>query len=188
MADKGGKSSTFRKKVPFTGTFHEFDKSYPVNSSGNGPTLNAPMELVGTQRAWGFAKWTPMGSFPKSASSLRALARKAVLGLTVDGSTAWELLPWSWLIDYGFSIGSYMAAHRNIVPAYCTQLYVCRHTTMVRSVGESVDDNVRCPSWKTYSEYKTRTPVSFTTPAAHLPFLSGSQMSIIASLGVLKMR
>jgi len=43
------------------------------------------------------------------------------------------------------------------------------------------------PSYNT-TEIKEREPVMFTTPAARLPLLNSDQMSIIASLGVLKGR
>lgn len=117
---------------------------------------------------------------------MRNLARDAVLGLTLDASTAWEKIPWSWLVDYFSNIGKYLAAHRNIVPAQCTQLYVCTHATNTINFGRSQSENLVVDAWNIVSESKARVPVSLITPAAHLGFLNESQMSIVASLLVLK--
>jgi len=189
MVQQGGISKVYRKKMPFSGSNTTFDSSLSQNSTGNGPIIRTTCQVVGKQEAWGFAKWEPFGhSLPKDAAALRSLVARAIYGLTFDSSTLWEAMPWSWLIDYGSNIGSYFKAHRNIIPARCTQLYVCRHTTIDVDFGPGSRDNVVCPPWKAKTEYKTRRPVSFTSPQAHLPFLNGQQMSIIASLGVLSMR
>lgn len=187
LQKKGGLSRTYRKKLPFHAA-GSFSQRLTIHSAG--PFLSANIIHKAEEVSWGVAKWVPIPGhpFPKDAEALRALARQAVLGLTIDLATIWEAIPFSWLVDYTIGIGSYFMAHRNIVPVTCTQIYVCRHRIHTMIISPSRDSNLVVGEGSTVSESKSRTQVGFVTPAAHLPFLTGQQMSIIASLGVLKYR
>lgn len=184
---KGGLSKTYRKKIPFhaAGTV-----SGMVTVNSLGPFLRCQRIYKTEEKSWGFAKWNILEGtpFPKNESAMRELARKSIYGLTLDASTVWEAIPWSWLVDYAIGVGAFLSAHRNIVPAKCTVLYVCRHATTECIFGDSRDSNLVVTGWTNVSVRKSRTPVAFVTPAAHLPFLNGTQMSIIASLGILRLR
>lgn len=133
-------------------------------------------------------RWLPAGDCgvlarPKDA---RALAQRAVLGLTGDMSTAWELIPWSWLIDWGTDIGQYFSAHRNIIPATLSDVSVMRHTRTVAEWGGKAQDDWSCSGIRYTRENKTRA-TSFVAPTAHIPFLNGTQMGIVASLAVTRL-
>lgn len=124
----------------------------------------------------------------RTTKAQRALAKKAVLGLTVDFSTAWELIPFSWLIDWGYSMGQYLAAQRNIIPATLSGVHVMRHTrSNWRTSGSSHTSGsghkYHFSAVSVVKERKLRAP-SFVAPIAHFPFLSGKQMGIVASLAV----
>ena len=127
-------------------------------------------------------RWTPLSYDSDNLTSAeidRRLAR-AMLGLTLDASTAWELIPFSWLADYCSNIGKYFQVNRNIVPATC-EVWVMRHTITTYSFpGHSQNDWAISPI-KVVRETKRRKLVSFG-PSAHFPFLSGTQMGIAASL------
>lgn len=185
LQKQGGITRSWRKKVPYNTTASSSGVAL-INSSP--PSLTATWSSSTKELAWGIAKWRANDGFPHpgNADALRALAKKAVYGLTLDASTAWELIPWSWLVDYGINVGKYFAAHRNVVPASCTALYVCRNLETDLVYQPSKNQNLVYSSWGTRTAEKNRFPVSFVTPSAHLPFLTGGQMSIIASLGVLK--
>jgi hypothetical protein len=130
-------------------------------------------------------RWMPdvdLSRFPDQ--SLTALAKRAVTGMTLDFSTLWEAMPWSWLIDWGVNIGDFLKTQRNIIPATCTSVTLMKHTVSVIPIpdmdygglhklsgGQVVYENKKRYSW----------PV---VPTAHLPFLSANQMGIIASLAV----
>lgn len=130
----------------------------------------------------GFVKWFPASNnFPKSDASIKSLARKAALGLTVDFSTAWNLIPWSWLVDWCTSAGDFLMANRNIVPSTHGPVQVMRHTKTEHTFP-AIGDISACYC-TTESKYRMpTTPSPFT---AHLPILSGKQMSILGSIGVL---
>lgn len=118
---------------------------------------------------------------------MRALARKAVLGLTFDGSSAWQLIPWTWLTDWCLNIGDWFRANRNIIPAQLESCSVLKHTrseyisapwsTPYGSVTMSLSEG------RAIAEDKERIPAS-PIPIAHFPFLSGNQLGILGSLAV----
>ncbi|DAD51336.1 TPA_asm: maturation protein [ssRNA phage Gerhypos.2_23] len=133
-------------------------------------------------------RWLPTGdpSILSSPREVRELARRAVQGITMDASTAWELMPWSWLLDWAGNVGQYFAAHRNIVPAVLSDVSVMRHTRTSWSWKGTHFDDVTVTPINVRRESKTRA-TSFTAPIAHFPFLSGNQMGILASLAVARL-
>jgi hypothetical protein len=135
-------------------------------------------------------RWSPTDvpalSSPKS---VRALAKRAVLGATIDYSTLWEIMPWSWLIDWGFDIGGYLAANRNVVPASLSQCVVMTHTkTHWFAPASFIGDYGRQMSPFILDREEKRRQMPIVAPSAHFPFLSGNQMGIVASLAVTKYR
>lgn len=142
------------------------------------------------ERVSAYVRWTPQGDFPQTDSDLVKLARKAVLGLTVDAATAWELIPWSWFIDYFTNVGSFLMASRNIVPATIQgPIQIMRHQITVTT------DPDPAPVWsgepwmlykqpiKAVHETKSRKQAA-PSLTAHLPFLNEQQVSILGSLAL----
>jgi hypothetical protein len=122
-----------------------------------------------------------------SPKSVRGLARQAVSGMTIDFATLWEICPWSWLIDWGYDLGSYLKANRNIVPATLSQCVVMEHTktNWVCPATPPGDYGRFMSNFNFFRETKRRlNPI--IAPSAHFPFLSGSQMGIVSSLAVAK--
>lgn len=164
------------------------------SGSDNGGTINVSTSTITEEEAWGFTRWKPTGGFPETDQELRRLAVRAVLGLTVDFSTAWNLIPFSWLADWCSSAGNFLMANRNIVP--CTATGTCvmykRETTIIYThTGGSFPNGLTLSTpigpWviKVYS--KNRSPVTATLDA-HLPMLSARQLSILGSIGISKYR
>jgi hypothetical protein len=148
-----------------------------------------PYEVRTSLEVGGHARWIPSVSLSHlSPDRKRMLALRSVLGLTLDFKTLWEIIPWSWLIDWGSSLGNYLAANRNIVPATLASVSVTRHTRTSHSYsGKPSPDTT---SWaiplapaEITVESKVRTPASIA-PVAHFPFLKGNQLGILASLYV----
>jgi len=144
----------------------------------------------------GHARWTAVPDKSiyglENEAQLRMLAQRAVLALSNPLSidmlaSAWEAFPWSWLIDWGSNVGNYMAVHRNIIPANLGSVSIIRHTrTDVTFKGGS--NPLSGTSWTDgawFSEQKNR---ALAAPAltAHFPFLSGTQMGILASLAIMR--
>jgi len=121
---------------------------------------------------------------------LRSMAKKAILGTELDPYTFYELMPWSWLIDYFFNLGTNIKANKNqltmfhdavrIMEHTRTRTTTSNHTFKVYSTG-----TVRCTPMYITNETKTR---SLATPTinAQETILNNSQLSILGSLGVLR--
>lgn len=121
---------------------------------------------------------------------MRLLARNAVLGETFDLASIWQLIPWTWLIDWCVSIGDYFKANRNIIPAELDSLTITRHTRSEYNWDGTGGPNLGGygAAWSlTAARYvredKERIPVSLI-PTAHFPFLSGNQLGILGSLAI----
>lgn len=83
-------------------------------------SLDATLKRAYSTKVWGSGKFILEENSPirkADDQELMHLARKAVMGLHVDGSTAWNLMPWSWLIDWGTNVGDLIESSRNIIGA-----------------------------------------------------------------------
>jgi len=151
-------------------------------------TLREDFDVVTELNIKAHCRWMPAGdsSVLSRPKDMRALARRAILGLTADSSTAWELVPWTWLIDWGTNIGQYFAANRNMVPATLSDVSVMRHTRTVAEWSGKAQDDWSCTGIRYTRENKTRA-TSFVAPTAHIPFLNGTQMGIVASLATTRL-
>lgn len=154
-------------------------------------------------KCWGHAKWKPTTLPPSGGNvALYELARRATLGLYADPSTAWELMPWSWLADWFGTIGDFLNASRNFIPAKCVQVNIMqqKETSFSADIQKypyvfwSEDD----PHYVEFFVPKSVTGKSISkarlpgntspTISADLEWLSSYQWGILASLAVLKGR
>lgn len=131
----------------------------------------------------GFVTWYPTVLPPRTNSEMRNLARRAVLGLTVDLSTAWNAIPWTWLADWCTNIGDFLIAHRNIVPAQHGPIQMMRHVAFEASCPFTLNPNVSPHNF--WIEQKQRYIVAPSLDA-YLPFLSVRQLSILGAIGILR--
>jgi hypothetical protein len=111
------------------------------------------------------------------------MAKRSIHGMTIDFSTLWEILPWSWLFDWGTNLGDYLKSKRNIIPASLQSISLIKETINRHEVPTLVSGNNVMKGGVIITETKQRYPVNIT-PEAHFPFLSGSQMGILSSLAV----
>jgi len=134
-------------------------------------------------------RWFPSATFfpfETNDAPLISQARRAVLGGTIDMATAWELIPWTWLIDWAGSVGDYLIATRNVVGATLASVSVMRHQRTEFSMGQSnVWGSASVSPCTVVKETKNRT-LSTVFPEAHLPFLNEGQLGIATSLSILK--
>ncbi|DAD51780.1 maturation protein [ssRNA phage Gerhypos.1_27] len=128
-------------------------------------------------------RWMPDGSYDHLAGdpALRALATLAVTGATLDASTAWELMPWSWLIDYFGNIGDYFRSSRNIVGATLSDVSVMRHAVTTALTQPIVGSDFFFEGCRSFKSDKRR-DTSFVSMSANLNFLSENQVGIVASI------
>jgi hypothetical protein len=135
-------------------------------------------------------RWFPTHDFKKlGRRSSEWLVKRALHGLTFDSSTAWEALPWTWLIDYCTDIGAYFRANRNIIGASLQdgRVWIIRHTqTEYVHQGFSAADYTFAKA-VVRRESKVRRS-ALVSPSAWLPFLSANQLGILLSLAILRLK
>jgi hypothetical protein len=138
----------------------------------------------------GHVKWKPLGFGPVTDKAMLELARRSVLGLTLDFATFWELIPWSWLVDWFSNVGDFLIANRNLVPAVPYDTCIMRNTKVTGLTDWSTKTNpysltVEAPRGNWAGKSRKPTSASLSTD---LEWLSLRQLSILGSLYVVKTR
>jgi len=144
--------------------------------------LREEFEVSTTETVRVHTRWMPDDISHLAADpALRALATLAVTGATIDSSSVWEAIPWSWLIDYFSNVGDYFRANRNVVGATLNDIAVMRHTVTTASTPAIQGSDFffeGCTSRKT----DKRRATSFVSMSADLHLLDANQVSIVASI------
>jgi len=140
---------------------------------------------------WGSVRWKvlPQYTFPgyrPEHALLLQEAKKVVSGFTVAGlfEGAWDLLPWSFLVDWGVNVKDYVLQYANQIPAYPTDMCVMTETSTFESWSK-----VSVPKGYTYSPgYSSVVTkeryVGSGTLSAHIPMLDMGRLSILGSLAI----
>lgn len=172
--------------------------NFALNS--NRAVLYANKVTIHTYRRWGTAQWklNRDAVLPDAPDELRNFARRLTLGLNSYGAleAAWELTPFSWLVDYFSDVGNMINATNNAVGLTYSSICLMQHTTSktyyVPRPDLSSDWNwVRLSGDHNQREERKERRVVFPAvpyPLPYLPNLSAGQMSILGSLAALKLR
>jgi len=155
-----------------------------------------------TRKEWASMRWKLLCTLPPSVMARYDLADRLVKGVTSYETLqmAWELTPWSWLVDWFYGLGDYIAANNNTIPALPGGF--CWMATDTATSSYAV---ISKPEWVTLSgahfEKTTRKirlvpgVSSLIPPVPVLPILTNGQASILGGLvlsrtnfGPLKMR
>jgi hypothetical protein len=153
-----------------------------------------------TQRTWGagaFKYWIPDLEFPDEGIE-KTLNYLRTYGIQINPLLLWNLIPWSWLVDWVSNVGDNIA---NYCSSYETDLvgryaYVMRETSAVFTNTSAVAYYAMAPvstrfvkelSWKL--EYLLRTrrhagPFGFATDWGNL---NPKQWSILGALGLMRL-
>ncbi len=144
--------------------------------------------------------WATLRFKPNSPSNLPPsdddIAR-AIYGLDPHGivSSAWELLPWSWLVDWFSTTGAILEQSSNSMGASCTSSCLMKHRRAELRLGGGInvfgDDGVSVRfvlhPGSAVAESKERIPFGFSLlPSVTLPILGSGQLSILGSLSTLR--
>lgn len=160
---------------------------YGAGTSSSGSVLRADVALTEKQTVWYTANAKLLDPLP-DAAPLQFLTENIVTGLNVSPSTAWNMIPWSWLIDYFSNIGDFMQANRGGLRFQTTRICI-----MCTSKVESKLVNVRMVNGSSYTGGTltniTKQRYVSLNPRPQLtwdPFLSGSQILNLGALSTAK--
>jgi hypothetical protein len=114
---------------------------------------------------------------------LRRLARKAVFGLSFEPEDAWNLIPWTWMIDWFSNCGEWLEAHNNRIP--CSPERVCIMTKTETVCVWIRTDSLSYTGGECYALRTTKSrALSSGSAEAWLPFISERQLSILGALHI----
>lgn len=143
-----------------------------------------------TRRKWATTIWKPSVKIPPIPDAdLWNVARRATFGLDVTPATLWEIMPWSWLIDWFSNVGELMTLSRNTIPVDHSGSCVMRQTesrfVFVNHVSGPGTYQVSISPIPQFVD-KRRDVMGNVTPMAefNIPFLNGRQLGILGSLSV----
>lgn len=154
---------------------------------------NITRQTIGER--WAVVRWRPIAPIvkwdPKSHRATRKIQRllsdrSVVLGLGAGLSTIWESIPWTWLIDWFINVGDVLHANRGGVPLYMSRCSVMTHQTTRYDLTRIDSIPISGGGGNAVYETKDRSIHHSPSLSASIPFLSGRQLGILASLAVLR--
>ncbi len=142
-------------------------------------------------KEWGTVRWKPTNlPFPgwqPSDAEINQKAMQLALGLTTEGviQGAWDVLPWTWLVDWFTNASDYLTVHSSTIPASPSHINTMRSTTTLgqHTIQSKLPDGVRDGGGTVTRTTLQRVPGT-GLPIASLPTLDVSRLSILGSLFV----
>lgn len=164
------------------------------SSTSSGFSIQSRRQDLSTHRVWGSVQYrtTVTTSLPSTIEGRAKLASRLTHGITTWSavSLAWELTPWSWLIDWFSNFGTLIKAMNNTIPLAWTNVCIMRQSSCQREerIITPIPSTVRVIGQFGRTEvWKERHPVfPFLPFFFSIPVLKPGQWSILGSLAILK--
>jgi hypothetical protein len=168
------------------------DRGLITLASNAGGSVVARVERSTFAEKWGAARWLPASPtvYNPSDDELIRKARQVAAGLTVEGiyQGLWNVLPWTWLVDWFGGVGEFASSYSNTLPAACTSCTVMLHIqTEDRYVITSRPTGVTGGDGSVFLHTKSRS-VGTSSLTAYLPIISASDLSILSSLFIQRVK
>lgn len=183
IAKKGGMTRTRRMG---TATNSEVNANSLIHQTEWTVTCRTTKTTVSEK--WASIRWVPDFGFENRKIRTNGMTQKirvAVSGWNISPATVWEMLPWSWMVDYFTNIGDLLKASNNSLGYHIENACVMNKITTRVKVGPTV---LVTPSGGTFTlpsksrVTKIRAVGSILTPEVHSPFLSAKQVNNLASI------
>lgn len=169
----------------------ETDDAVPV-VSGAGGTWYARRTRTTRVDCWGTIRWRPApgSTIPQTQPWLMHQARRAVLGLgPTQLGDAWDIIPFSWMVDWFGDVGTFLHTWNNRIPAVMSNICVMRHSTTKFEFERLDHKEVLGGSGYTMRVTKTRHLGSTQAPITlNNNFLSTWRLSIVSALAATRHR
>jgi hypothetical protein len=172
----------------------EYDEGQKCTQSIGALLYHRKVTLFTCHR-WVSTQWklASGATLPSTPDEMANLAGRLAMGLNGPGglAAAWELTPWSWLHDWFFGLGDWLAANNNALPitlaGSCFMQHSASMTLMTASASNPAWVLCKGPYWMGM-EVKRRIPLGSVLPLLPsiptLPSLTGGQLGILGSLAV----
>lgn len=162
-------------------------------SSSIGVLIKVRKDTITRRRSWGTIRWIPTSVPPyNNRKDLGKTARNLVFGMQhrgVDAVQAWNMLPWSWLIDWFANLGDFLKAHRNAIPAQPTGPCNIMTLTETYETWTRIDSNMDFEGATGLRVLRTKERVqSSGSLSVTMPFITGRQWSILGALAIQRAR
>jgi hypothetical protein len=150
--------------------------------------MSARSSTTTSRRRWATCRWKPTvlpPFYPSDAEIIRQ-AKRISLGLTADAlyAGAWDVLPWTWLINWFTNFGDFAKSHSNTVPATCSIVNVMTQTETHRVYSV---DSITSGFTGGDAQFDLIDKVRFVglgSVSANIPFIGVSRLSILSALFV----
>lgn len=163
--------------------------------SRNGITLSLPIKRVSSMSRWGTVRYRPSAATPKLGQLTDFQKRALYAGFHPQQAikTIYELIPMTWLIDWFSNLGDIIALTNNALGVYPPDQCTMTHSKVELSASPAswsfANGGASFTRYSNITETKQRSVgISSYIPELQLPYLTGSQLSILASLTILKGR
>lgn len=174
------------------------------SSSGRQTWVRPGISLVYTydvklvRKQWATIRWKPI---PVAGSTripgdeaLNRLSRRLVLGFTREGLARgmWDVLPWSWMINWFVNVGSMIQSRSNTVPAQHSSSCLMNERVLTISSGSAEKlgegtSNVNI-SGSYFKSVKTRNVSGSLTSGFNMPYVDMFRLSILSALTVQRLQ
>lgn len=154
-----------------------------------GVLLHARITKTTTVSVRCHVRWRAIFPIQPSDAAMRNRAKRAILGADIDPYVVYELMPWSWLVDYFFNLGSLVKAAKNLTTVTHDTVRVMEHyrtwsSSSNHDTNGSGANKITCSPFSVSFETKKRR-LAIPTLNAQESLLTGGQLSILGSLVVL---
>jgi hypothetical protein len=150
-----------------------------------------------TSKVWGSCRWKTTSGFnpPVADEALEREIGRILYGFNLEGGIAmvWELIPWSWLVDWFIDVQGFLGTVNTIGLAQdgiCIMRTISSKSRYVLDTSPQTVYNVDFEIKGQYYELgirKERYPNAITgAPTASIPALGAGQWSILGSLAALR--
>jgi hypothetical protein len=172
-----------RRTIALSNDSAVWNSAGAVSMHSQGVSMSTRITKRTIRKTTGHIRWHPMSNFIRADRDIRRDAIQVVAGNTIDFTTVYNTIPWSWLIDYFTNLGNFVSAGRNTVEAYHDPVRIMKRTTTTISGAGDTDGPVKMtPIFNTLSSYTRE--VATPMLSARQEFLTKSQTSILGSLAV----
>lgn len=181
----------------------DYDAPTTVQLKSVGANIQGRRTVIYTEKVWCTVQWKLVsgGTIPGlrpgqlEVDPLFTAAYQATIGWSTQDalSALWEIMPWSWFVDWFLHVQTVMDATKNTIPVTWLDICLMRHTTakaLVTPLTSSSDLSWCKPSGKHQQsgDRKQRLLVSPVLPFAPsmMPVFTTGQWSILGSLAILR--